>query len=187
MSFLNLKKPSAAALQRFTEVQCAKGLSYLGPYMTEQRAPPPGFAAKRTRAQLGAGEEVFRRAVAGLKTWAVYPAWMSLYPQRAPIEVGTCVAIATSLGVHTLSAVQVIDVQETPSRFSFTLGTLPQHAVSGEERFSVTRDEEGRVWFEIKAFSKPQHPLVKLGSPVLRLVQRRFARDSVRSLRAFLG
>ena len=70
---------------------------------------------------------------------------------------------------------------------AFTLGTLPQHAVSGGERFCVYKDEQGRVWYELTAVSKPQQPLVKLGAPVLRLVQAQFAKDSLRSLQRFIA
>ncbi len=154
--------------------------------MTAQGTPPAGFARRETRVHLGHGEEVFARAVAGLNAWAVYPPWMTLYPTRAPIERGTCVALATGLGLWTLSAVRVTEVENSPRHFSFTLGTLPQHAVSGEERFAALWQTDDSVWYELVAVSKPQHPLVKLGSPVLALVQRRFAGDSARSLRAFV-
>ena len=81
---------------------------------------------------------------------------------------------------------RITEVERSAGRFAFTLRTLPQHALSGAERFCVYRDEQDAVWYELTALSKPQHPLARLGSPAVRLVQRRFARDSVRSLREFI-
>jgi len=142
----------------------------------------------RTLEPLGSGPGVFARAVAGLEAWAVYPAWLTLYPHPAPPAEGTCAALLTGFGpVWTVSAVRVVAARRTPQRFSFTLGTLPQHALTGLERFSVYRDDAETVWYEIMAVSRPRHPLARVGAPALRRVQRRFARDSVRSLRRFVA
>ena len=138
--------------------------------------PTPGFRFTRKRWPLGDGPEVFAKAVAGLEAWAVYPSWMTLYPTRAPLREGSIVALVAGIfPVWTPSAVQIIAVKSTSQQVSFTLGTLPQHAVSGCERFHVFLDEQGRVWYELTALSRPRQPLVKLGAPVLRLVQARFA------------
>jgi uncharacterized protein (UPF0548 family) len=34
------------------------------------------------------------------------------------------------------------------------------------------------VWYDILAFSRPQHVLARLGYPVVRRLQKKFARDS---------
>jgi uncharacterized protein (UPF0548 family) len=58
-------------------------------------------------------------------------------------------------------------------------GTLQNHVERGEERFSIEhRVEDDSVWYDILAFSIPQHPLARLGYPLSRAAQRRFARDS---------
>lgn len=152
--------------------------------MSEHPEPPKGFSRRATRAHLGHGEAVFGCAVRALQSWAVYPRWMTLYPSGAPVTPGTLIAIGTGWGLYTLSAVRVIDVQAEARRFSFTLGTLPQHALSGEERFCVTWDAADRVVYSVVAVSRPHHPLVRLVAPALRLVQARFAKDSVRSVRS---
>lgn len=183
MSFINFEKPDKAGLERFVQAQSALPVTYHGGLEAE-----PGFTRKRTLEPLGSSAQVFERAVTGLKGWAVYPTWLTLYPHPAPLIEGTCVALVTGFApVWTVSTVRVVTVAETTQRFSFTLQTLPQHAVTGLERFSVYLDDTETVWYEILAVSKPQHPLVKLGAPVLRVVQKRFARDSVRSLKRFLA
>lgn len=68
-------------------------------------------------------------------------------------------------------------------RFGFAYGTLPDHAGSGEERFVVEWDpEDGGVWYDILAFSRPQHVLARLGYPVVRLTQNRFGRESAAAM-----
>ena len=45
-------------------------------------------------------------------------------------------------------------------RFGFGYGTLPRHAERGEERFSVEwYREDGCVYYDVFAFSRPKHPL----------------------------
>lgn len=181
MSFLNFNKPGNSDLERFVKAQSAQTVTYDGPL-----EPTSGFSFTQKRWLLGDGPEVFTKASSGLEAWAVYPTWMTLHPNRAPLREGSVVALVAGISpVWTLSAVRIIAVKRTSQQFGFTLGTLPQHAVSGGERFNVFLDEQEKVWYELTALSKPQHPLVKLGAPVLRLVQARFARDSVRSLKRF--
>lgn len=181
MSFFNFKKPGSGDLEPFVRSQSTQTVTYDGPL-----EPTSGFSFTQKRWLLGDGPEVFARAVSGLEAWAVYPAWMTLHPNRAPLREGSVVALVAGISpVWTLSAVRIVAVKRTSQQFSFTLGTLPQHAVSGCERFSVFLDEQEKVWYELTALSKPQHPLVKLGTLVLRLVQARFAEDSVRALKHF--
>ena len=65
------------------------------------------------------------------------------------------------------------------TRFGFAYGTLPDHAGSGEERFLIEWDQaDNSVWYDILAFSRPQHFLVRLGYPMVRRTQKRFGRES---------
>ena len=185
MSFLTLQKPDRARLERFVRAQRTLPVTY--PVQSNNLTPTPGFRHTKVLDPLGSGREVFERAVAGLQTWAVYPAWMTLYPHHAPIREGEVVVLVAGIApAWTLSAVRIVTVFQTPRQFSFTLGTLPQHAVTGAERFSVVWADDDSVWYRLEAVSRPRHPLTKLGAPVLRLVQARFAVDSVRSLRDFI-
>ena len=68
-------------------------------------------------------------------------------------------------------------------RYGFAYGTLEAHAESGEERFSIEwRRDDGSVWYDILAFSRPNHVLARLGYPLVRRLQKRFARDSHRAM-----
>jgi len=50
---------------------------------------------------------------------------------------------------------------------------------SGEERFQVewSRNDD-TLWYDILAFSRPNHFLTRLGYPMVRRIQKKFARDS---------
>jgi len=47
----------------------------------------------------------------------------------------------------------------------------PEHPASGEEAFVVDRVPGGDVRATIVAFSRPRHPLARLGAPVMRRQQ----------------
>ncbi|HVS00766.1 MAG TPA: DUF1990 domain-containing protein [Thermoanaerobaculia bacterium] len=73
-------------------------------------------------------------------------------------------------------------------RYGFAYGTLTGHGERGEERFTVEWNrEDDSVWYELYAFSRPAHWLVKLGYPVTRWYQKRFARHSKRVMAAGCG
>ena len=105
--------------------------------------------------------------------------WLSLYPKKPEVCSGTAACVvAQHLGFYSVSAVEVVYVMDDPDQLAFAVGTLPGHVEQGEERFRVHRLAGGSVWFDILAYSKPNHPLVRLGYPVARRVQKRFARGT---------
>ena len=83
---------------------------------------------------------------------------------------------------ETIDVVYVID---EPRRFGFAYGTLPDHVERGEERFLIEWNaNDNSVWYDILAFSRPQHPLVKLSSPLARKLQKQFARESLARMKS---
>lgn len=112
---------------------------------------------------------------------------MNLRWPSAPIQIGTDVAVSVHhFGFYSLNAcriVYVIDEEGPVKRFGFAYGTLAEHAESGEERFTIewNRDDD-KVWYDILAFSRPRRTLAKLGYPLSRLLQRRFAEGSKTSM-----
>jgi uncharacterized protein (UPF0548 family) len=84
--------------------------------------------------------------------------------------------------------VYTIDETGPVCRFGFAYGTLPDHAESGEERFLVEWDRAtDAVHYDILAFSRPRHPLARIGYPLTRRTQKRFARDSAAAMRRAVG
>jgi uncharacterized protein (UPF0548 family) len=150
--------------------------------------PPEGFTVDHNRAQLGRGLQRYERAIEALKNWRQFDlGWVSIVPRGVPLEVGSTVAVkARAFGSWSLSAarvVYVVDDDGPVARFGFAYGTLPEHVECGEERFIVrwNRDDDS-VWYDIVAFSKPRHPLVRLSFPLARMLQKRFARESLQKM-----
>ncbi len=150
-----------------------------------QGALPAGYTHDHNRIQLGKGRSVFRRAVAAIRDWKQFElGWVRIVPEGVPVRAGATVAIlARTFGIWSLSAsrvVYVLNEDDTLTRFGFAYGTLPDHVEKGEERFVIEwNQEDDLVWYEITAFSKPRHPLVRLGFPLARILQKRFAKESL--------
>jgi uncharacterized protein (UPF0548 family) len=67
---------------------------------------------------------------------------------------------------------RVVYVLDEPDRRGFAYGSLPGHAVRGEELFAVRYDpSDGAVYAEVAAFSRPAAWWSRLGTPILRLSQ----------------
>ena len=142
----------------------------------------------RTRIKLGEGEPVFQAAKAALQRWRQFDlGWMEAWPPETPIQTGEVVAIvARAIGLWTLNAckiVYVVDESGPISRFGLASGTLPDHAGRGEERFLIEWDHaDNSVWYDILAFSRPNHFLTWLGYPIVRRTQKRFGRESAAAM-----
>ena len=148
-----------------------------------------GYVVDHNRVKLGEGRRTFDRAVLALRTWRMFDVgWARLVPDGAPSAVGTPVGVlARHYGLWSLNVSRVVygfeDDGAAVVRRGFAYGTLPEHAESGEERFSVEWNlGDDSVFYDLYAFSRPNHVLARLGRPVARGLQRRFAGDSLRAM-----
>ncbi len=94
------------------------------------------------------------------------------------------IAILTNhFGFWSLNAcrfVSLIDEERPVKKFGFAYGTLSSHVERGEERFTIEwHATDDTVWYDILAFSRPNQFLVRLGFPLARRLQKRFAKDSL--------
>lgn len=65
---------------------------------------------------------------------------------------------------------------------------MPAHVESGEERFLIEWNRaDDSVWYDIRAFSRPNDFLTRPGCPFVRRTQKRFGRDSTASMLKALG
>jgi uncharacterized protein (UPF0548 family) len=185
---LLLQKPSVDRLHEFLAAQSKLDLTYSAVGATAA-VPPAGYVVDRTRIRLGEGAGTFAAAKAALERWEHFRlGWVETWPLETPIQTGQVVAVIARLfGLWWLNAcriVYVVDEAEPVQWFGFAYGTLPEHAESGEERFTVEwHEQDDAVWYDILAFSRPQQLLARLGYPFARRVQKRFARDSAAALR----
>ena len=178
-----LRKPSEQDVRSFISWQQHSAFSY--PEVGASANDVPNrYNVDRNRVLLGAGEATWHKAREAVRGWQMFNMpWLRLYWPTTPIEIGATVAIvAGHFGFHSLNAARIVYVVDDDGpicRYGFAYGTLREHAESGEERFTVEWDRsEGRVWYAILAFSRPQKTLAKLGYPMSRMLQRKFAEAS---------
>jgi uncharacterized protein (UPF0548 family) len=184
---LSLRKPCPEELRAFLAAQskCAFTYSAVG---ATAAVPPAGYVVDRTRIKLGEGAETFLAAKAALGLWEHFHlGWVETWPPESSIQPGQVVAmLARLLGLWWLNAcriVYVVDEDGPIKRFGFAYGTLPEHAESGEERFTVRWTQaDDEVWYNVLAFSRPHQLLARLGYPLARRLQKRFARDSAAAM-----
>jgi uncharacterized protein (UPF0548 family) len=180
---LFFQKPSAETVGRFLATQVDLPFTYPDVGATAT-TPPVGYDVDRTRIKLGEGEAVYLAAAAALKRWQQFRlGWVDVWPRDAAIQEGAIVAVmGQAIGVWWLNACRIIYVvNETGpiSRFGFGYGSLPGHVESGEERFLIEFNRtDNSVWYDILAFSRPNHYLTRLGYPVVRRLQKLFGRHS---------
>jgi len=180
MFFLN--KPSTDWIRTFLSSVRHQQLSY--PHVgASQGLPPNGYIVDHNRVALGRGYEVFDRARNAVRQWKMFDMpWVELCWPDASIEEGTAVAVLIShLGFWSLNPcriVYVIQEHGACEKFGFAYGTLLEHEEQGEERFTVEfHSSDQSVWYDLYAFSRPNF-LARLGYPLARALQKRFARDS---------
>lgn len=105
-------------------------------------------------------------------------------PDGFPFIVpGDSVVLSIPFGPwHVTAPARVIYVVDEPSRKGFAYGTLLGHPESGEESCIVEQTDDGSVWLEISAFSRPANAFWWLGYPVLRFFQAYYTRRYFESL-----
>ncbi len=155
---------------------------------------PPGYHHVRASRRLGegdSGDAVFDAAADGLRTWQLHRRQgFVVVPDEPPIASDTVVVSAAPLpvpAVHVLFACRIVWTVDEADRFGFAYGTLPVHPASGEESFVVERDAPGATILTITAFSRPRHPLVRLGAPVMRQQQARATQGYLDALQAHVA
>lgn len=178
-----LNKPTTQELASFLAAQENSSFSY--PQVGASRNDSPAtYNIDHNRVQLGKGEEVFVRARKAIQSWKMFDlGWCSIYPGDPNVEVGvTVVAVINHFGFWSLNASRVVYLFEEDGdyqKYGFAYGTLTEHGEIGEERFSVEwNQQDGSVWYDLYAFSRPGHLLAKIGYPISRMLQKRFAQDS---------
>lgn len=185
VAVFSLREPSAEDLATLVREQTAHGvLSY-----TEVGATagplPPGYRHDRWHTDLGPDDDDrFSRVSSALRNWQPQRgAGLRIYPDE-PVQPNATFALVLRVGFGFATAAgRIVYIIDQPDRYGFAYGTLAAHPERGEESFAVVRGN-GRVGFEIVAFSRPRHPLARIGSPVTRTFQRRVTRSYLNSMQA---
>ncbi len=185
------KLPSRAEVDQFIAKQQSLSFTYTAIGATAHDSRPAGYVVDHHRVKLGSGAETWARAKEAIRTWQMFNfSWLQLCWPDAKIEVGSTVGVmAKVFGLCSLNACRIVYILDQQSssdgvlKFGFAYGTLPEHAESGEERFTVELDLATQtVTYDVLAFSKPNQFLSKLGYPFARRLQKKFAADSMAAM-----
>ena len=178
-----LSRPSEQRIGRLLDSQ--RELPFTYEAAGDWSPPPRRYSIDHNRIRLGEGQPTFKRSLESINRWEMFNiGWLRLCWPDAPIAAGSTVAVlAHHFGFWSLHACRIARVIDEDRRFGFTYGTLPEHAERGQEQFTVEwLTEDDSVWYDILAYSRPNHPLASLGYPLTRMLQKRFARDSMRAM-----
>lgn len=137
---------------------------------------PDGWRHVRHRARLPDG--CFATAGAAVLTWRLHRAAGIRMTTDAP-RAAPGVTVTSGLGVGPLrlpAPCEVVWTVDDDRRAGFGYGTLPGHPALGEEAFVVERDDAGRVWFAVRAFSRPDRWFMRAAGPAGRAFQHGYAR-----------
>ena len=196
MGMISLRKPSADTVRRFLTGQAGEPFTYPAVGATSPTAAetiPPGYVVDHTRVRLGEGEPVYEAAKAALRRWEQFRlGWVEACPTDTPVHPGEVVAVlGRGIGLWWMNACRVVyrvDESGPVETSGFGYGTLPGHVEKGEERFLLEWDREtDAVWYDILAFSRPNHVLTWIGYPVVRRKQKRFGRESAAAVFRAVG
>lgn len=151
---------------------------------------PTGWNQDEGEGLLGHGEVAWAAAQSSLRAWAQFDLPWVRFHADGPPRVDQVVAFGSrQVGMWSTHVCRVIAVDaredDTLRSLSVTYGTLPHHAVRGEERFEVLHDRTtDEVRFAIRQFSKPNSWLTRGMGPLARAVQHRFVRDALVAMQA---
>ena len=177
-------KPNEKQVRDFLHSQGEMPFSY--PEVGASKdAAPAGYNVDHNRIRLGEGATTFKLAQQAIQSWQMFNiGWVKLFFEDTPIETRACVApCAKHLGFYSLNACRIVYVINEERRYGFAYGTLIEHVEQGEERFLVEWNAaDNSVWYDLYAFSKPRHLFARLGYPLSRALQKRFAEDSKQAM-----
>lgn len=186
----SLRKPSPETLRQVISEQRVLEFSYAAVGETNDGQMPAAYNVDHTRVELGKGAAAFERARSALERWEQFHVgWLEAFPNDTPLRKGeTVVVVARAFPLWCTNAARIvytIDEATAPvARFGFAYGTLPAHVERGEERFLIEWDRATEVVsFDILAFSRPRHYLVRLTQRRARALQKRFAEQSAAAMK----
>ena len=148
---------------------------------TRRRPLPARYNHLRYRTLIGEGDRVFHTAGEAVLTFRMHRAIGARIRATAD-RAAPDVQVALTLGPFTVPN-QVVYTYEEPNRIGFGYGTLPGHQERGEEAFLVEKDADGRVWFQVIAFSRPARWPTIVAGPIAVVAQHAFARLCGHALR----
>ena len=131
---------------------------------------PAGYHHVRLSSPIGSGRDRFEQAASAVMRYGMLRgAGLRVTATTEVAEVGT--DVLGRLGPFSAPC-RVVYVVDEANRRGFAYGSLPGHAVAGEEMFGVRYEPaDDSVHAEVVAFSKPATWWSQIGAPVASMVQ----------------
>jgi uncharacterized protein (UPF0548 family) len=181
---LSLTPPSAERLERVVARESTAELTYSAVGATGRGERPPGYRYDTWNIEVGADDgSRFGRCARAVLAWeAQRGAGITVAPPHT-VSPDLTFALVLPLPIgYAIATARIVQIVEDQTVAGFAYGTLPSHPEEGEEIFLVHR-RDGRVSFEVTAFSRPRDPLARLGSPITRWLQVRTNRAYLQAIR----
>ena len=181
----SLNAPGEAAIECLLSKDGDAALTYAQVGATVRGEKPAGYRHDRWEVDLGPDEDGrFERCGQAVLEWAAQRgAGMRIVPDDPVVPERVFVLVLPLPIGFVLATARVVHVVESDQMIGFAYGTLPSHPEEGEEIFLVRR-ADGRVTFEVAAFSRPRDPLARLGAPFTRWLQLRTNETYLDALRS---
>lgn len=185
---ISVRRPSGRDLHRWLVRAHDQEVTYAEVGETGASVLPPGYRHERVSVSVGQGDTAFARCRQAIKMWQGHRyVGATLAPATPEIAVGVDVIVCLQIGpMFVVAPCRIVVVTDEADVFGFSYGTLPGHPERGEEAFHARRTEGGEVTFQITAFSRPGDPLVRLGRPIARGIQRRTTSGYLAGLRSYV-
>lgn len=169
---MRLCSRSSARSPAVLATYAAADLTYAPVGMTREPEPPAGFPALEQVAVVGSGDQAFGRLAEAVLRWELQRAAGVFVAATADVRPGATVVNGTGAGpLLLLAPCRVVYGVDEPGVRGFAYGTLSDHPVSGEERFTVELSDAGQVRLRIRSYSRPLG-LARVSPPVSRALQR---------------
>jgi uncharacterized protein (UPF0548 family) len=172
----------ARDLRERLDEYCPAQLTYSQRGATGGGPLPAGYGYHHHRQCIGRGRAAFERAASALLTWRMHEGAGLTVAADGPARGGGTVVLCLGRPVGLVIPCRVVYVIEEERRRGFAYGTLPGHPEQGEEAFIVELADDGSVWAEISAFSRPGDLVTRLSGPVGRMIQAQFTRRYAKAL-----
>lgn len=135
------------------------------------RVAPSGFRSLDREAVIGRGAAVFDAAVVEVMSWGLQRrSGIRVIAEERSMRTGDEALLRIPFWPKGAPC-RVVYVVDEPRRAGFAYGTLAGHPERGEEAFLIEHHEDDSVRVRIRAFSRPAGWVVRLGSPLVRLLQ----------------
>ena len=184
---LFLFSPSKYFIDQFQDRQKKLSLTYREVRQC-RTTNPIGYDNDHKRILLGEGKKIWDKAREGMSQGVFFPSsWVSVYPADFSLTEGKDLVLLIKLwAIYVLAGTRIVEIIDESNCFGFTYGTLEGHVETGEECFWIEKEENGAVFFHIKAFSRPAHFLVRLAYPFARSMQRRFVDQALKRMKKYV-